>query len=75
MHYDIHGTRWKSGTRAELEKIARSPGSGDSWSPPPPRGRQIDQLAIGPDGCLVLLHLKEASKGNAPVYYLGLRIA
>ena len=58
---------------AELEHLAQSegesPGKKDRWSPPPSRGREIDQLAVDPDGRLVLLELKDASKGNAPVYY------
>lgn len=57
----------------ELKGIVRSEGESsrrrDHWSPPPSAGRQIDQLAIDPDGRLVLLELKDATKGNASVYY------
>lgn len=59
--------------RTALEDIATSQGklSGqrDRWSMPPSKGREIDQLAVDPEGRLVLLELKDAKAGNAPVYY------
>lgn len=39
------------------------------WAPPNPTGVEIDQLAIDPLGRLVLMELKDTSKGNAEVYY------
>ena len=39
------------------------------WAPPNPTGVEIDQLAIDPLGRLVLLELKDTSRGNAEVYY------
>ena len=57
----------------ELQGIVRSEGESsrrrDHWSPPPSRGRQIDQLAIDAHGRLVLVELKDASKRSAAVYY------
>ena len=59
--------------RTALEDIAASQdklsGKRDRWSLPLSKGREIDQLAIDSDGRLVLLELKDASAGNAPVYF------
>ena len=59
--------------RSELKDLAdsesESAGPRGQWSPPPSGGREIDQLAVDADGRLVLLELKDASAGNAPVYY------
>ena len=59
--------------RTELEDLAatqsKSAGPRGKWSPPPSGGREIDQLAVDADGRLALLELKDASAGNAPVYY------
>ena len=44
--------------------------AGDNdWPLPKSTGMFIDQLAIDPEGRLVLLELKDASKANAEVYY------
>ena len=57
----------------ELEDIAHSQSKSsrqrDRWSKPPERGREIDQLAVDPDGRLVVLELKDASAGSSSVYY------
>ena len=59
--------------RAELEDLAASQGESagprGKWSPPPARGREIDQLAVDAAGRLVLLELKDASSSSASVYY------
>ena len=59
--------------RTALEDIAASQGKSPehraSWSGPPSRGREIDQLPVDSDGRLVLLEIKDASAGNASVYY------
>ena len=59
--------------RTELENLAasqsESTGPRGQWSPPPSGGREIDHLAVDAEGRLVLLELKHASSGNAPVYY------
>ena len=59
--------------RTALDDISASQdklsGKTDRWSLPPSRGREVDQLAIDSDGRLVLLELKDASAGSAPVNY------
>ena len=59
--------------RTELKDLAasqsKSAGPRGQWSPPPARGREIDQLAVDADGRLVLLELKDASAGSASAYY------
>ncbi len=59
--------------RIALEDLAASQGKSsgrrDSWSAPPAKGREVDQVAVDPEGRLVLLELKDAKAGNAPVYY------
>lgn len=59
--------------RTALEDIVTSQGKSsgrrDNWSSPPAKGSEVDQLAVDPEGRLVLLELKDAKAGNAPVYY------
>lgn len=58
--------------RVELETIARTASS--RWVLPPSRGRKIDQLAVDPNGRLVLIELKDASAKKvfyAPLQLLG----
>ena len=50
---------------SRLTDLARSSG----WAAPGGRGTNIDQLAVDPEGRLVLLELKDASKRAAEVYY------
>ena len=50
---------------ARLTDLAQSNG----WATPGGTGRNIDQLGLDPEGRLVLLELKDASKGAAGVYY------
>ena len=51
--------------QSALNALARS----NRWPPPEATGFAIDQLAIDPQGRLVLLELKDASKSNDKVYY------
>ena len=51
--------------RAELKDIARCQG----WAMPPDSCREIDHLAVDPEGRLVLAELKDATRGSSSVYY------
>ena len=42
---------------------------GNGWASPNTTGTEIDQLATDPEGRLVLLELKDASKRSAEIYY------
>lgn len=59
--------------RAELEAIVKdrqnSPRNRDRWAKLSGSSRKVDQLAIDPEGRLVLLELKNASAGPSSVYY------
>lgn len=48
-----------------LYELSRSNG----WASPNSTGAEVDQLAVDPEGRLVLLELKDASKRNAEIYY------
>ena len=50
---------------AELTELARLHG----WAAPSATGTKVDQLAVDPEGRLVLLELKDASKSTSGVYY------
>ena len=50
---------------AELTKLARLHG----WATPSATGTKVDQLAVDPEGKLVLLELKDAAKSPDKVYY------
>ena len=50
---------------AELTELARLHG----WAAPSATGTKVDQLAVDPEGRLVLLELKDASKSTSEVYY------
>lgn len=41
----------------------------NGWTAPVATGAEIDQLAVDREGRLMLLELKDASKGTAEVYY------
>ena len=51
--------------RLELAAIAKCRG----WAKPPDAGREVDQLAVDPEGRLVLAELKDATRGSSSVYY------
>ena len=50
---------------ADLNQLAAAQG----WPVPRARGAEVDQLAVDPEGRLVLLELKDASKSTSEVYY------
>ena len=50
---------------AELTELARLHG----WPAPNATGSRVDQLAVDPEGRLVLFELKDASKSTSEVYY------
>lgn len=51
--------------QAELNDLATDQG----WSAPAATGAEVDQLAVDPEGRLVLLELKDAAKSSSEVYY------
>ena len=51
--------------RTELAAIAKCRGR----AKPPDAGREVDQLAVDPEGRLVLAELKDATRGSSSVYY------
>ena len=50
---------------SRLKELSRD----TDWTVPKVKGEKIDQLAIDPQGRLVLLELKDGSKTNAEIYY------
>ena len=62
MGMDFPGVQSAS---ARLKDLARSSG----WAAPGGTGRNIDQLAVDPEGRLALLELRDASKSDSKVYY------
>ena len=50
---------------SELEAIAKS----QKWAMPRAAGGEVDQLAVDPEGRLVIAELKDASASPAPVFY------
>lgn len=58
--------------RAEIEALPRD----RRWAPLPKDkvGAELDQLAVDPDGTLVLLELKDASASPASVFYAPLQL-
>ena len=51
--------------QAELNNLATDQG----WPAPSATGTAVDQLAVDPEGRLVLLELKDAGKSSSEVYY------
>ena len=51
--------------QAELNDLVTEQG----WPTPSATGTKVDQLAVDPEGRLVLLELKDAGKSNSEVYY------
>ena len=56
--------------RVELEDIARS--ALPPWTSPSSSGREVDQLAVDPNGSLVLVELKEASANS--IFYAPFQV-
>ena len=59
---------------ARLTELARTSGRALPGEVRSHTGSELDQLAVDPDGRLVILELKDGSKGSADLYYAPLQL-